>query len=129
MSKKVDREFTPSTIHNARADRIIHHVAEIHREITDADEMGVLDRADLSAMIEPFKDEINRRRETEDRPERKRGTEVVTVEGISYRVYRGENGSTIETPCACLGHHQRTHDNVDCPWLAQRTERIAEGTS
>ena len=116
-------------IRNSRADRIIHHIAEIHREIKAAydDGLDVIECADLGAMIEPFKDEINRRREEDDRPDRKLGTEVVTIEGISYRVHRTEEGSTIETPCACLGSHTRTHDNIYCPWMAQRTEAVERG--
>lgn len=119
-------EHLPSTINNAQADRINHHVAEIQREIRDSD-LGVLEMADLGAMLDPFKDEINRRREASDLPECKLGLQVVTIEGISYRVRRGKDGSTVETPCMCFGQPQRTHNNPSCPWLAQREERIEEG--
>lgn len=52
-------------------------------------------------------------------------TEICEVEGIGYTVTRGPDGSTVNTPCSCFGIASRTHDNVDCPWLAKA--RSAEG--
>lgn len=124
-----DAEPAKKPIPWSRADRINHLLAEVHREVKDLHEVGldVIEVADLGAMIDPLKDEINRRREETDQHGRKMGTTIVTVEGITYRVHRNENGSTVDTPCTCFGMPQRTHNNVHCPWLAQRAERVEEG--
>jgi hypothetical protein len=51
-------------------------------------------------------------------------TEVVTVDGISYKVHhwRGR-GTTVETPCSCFGSKMRAHSTENCPWLARRAKK------
>jgi hypothetical protein len=58
-----------NAISNERANRIIHHLAECHREIVaaaEADELDTFTAADLGRYIDRPRDEINRRRAVEE---------------------------------------------------------------
>jgi len=54
------------TIDNERADRIIHHLAECHRELRDEPGLDAWDEGELGRYIDAAKDAMNRRRDVND---------------------------------------------------------------
>lgn len=52
--------------------------------------------------------------------------EKVTVDGISYKVYRWQDGTNVESPCSCFGSTFRAHSTEYCPWLKKRSKHVAQ---
>jgi hypothetical protein len=61
----VVRPEIEGTLNNERADRIMHHLAECHREIRSEQELDPWDKGELGRLIDAAKDTINRHREPE----------------------------------------------------------------
>lgn len=60
------------TIGKERADRIIHHLAEVHRELAQEDGLDAWDMAEFGRLVDIPKNEIHRRIRDDDNPNRGR---------------------------------------------------------